>query len=283
MQRNGSICMKKPLKNKQTQKNVAQHFLNIPIINLPRDIFPYSRFNFQFSEAGYFKNFEVPNTILGKQAEAIFEHLLIHNDRYHLISANKQVQDHKITIGELDYLIKDLHTQKYYHIEVACKFYLFDPTIQGEYEGKWIGSNRKDTLLDKLNKLKTKQFPLLYRPELRAFLKEKEMDVTSFIQQHYIISSFYIPAHIPLNSLPLAYQECIVGTWIYFKDFVVNTDSVYATPSKKEWLLPHHLINFSLKHTDVLPVVAQSIAQKRSLQVYENCQGTIKKFFIVWW
>jgi hypothetical protein len=47
-------------------------------------------------------------------------------------------------------------------MELAYKFYLFDPSISSEPINNWIGPNRNDSLQEKLEKLKTKQFPLLY-------------------------------------------------------------------------------------------------------------------------
>jgi hypothetical protein len=174
-------------------------------------------------------------------------------------------------------------TNEYIHVEVACKFYLLDDSIESAFEGKWIGSNRKDTLLDKLNKLRNKQFPLLHRPELVPFLESLKLEASHFKQQQCILSSFYIPLEMDSNSLPLPYQKCIVGRWLLFKNFEMNPNHTYAIPSKKEWLLPNSDIDISLSSEAALVIITASISEKRAVQVYEDCDGEVKKFFIVWW
>ena len=67
--------------------------------------------------------------MLGKQAETCFEFLLKQSKRYQLLAANIQIQGEIKTLGELDYLVFDSETSKTLHIELACKFYLFDVSL----------------------------------------------------------------------------------------------------------------------------------------------------------
>ncbi len=104
------------------------------------------------------------NEVLGKRIEHFFEHCIVNSKRYDLISNNIQVFKDKVTIGELDFIVKDLFKDKIIHIELIYKFYLYDPEISMELD-RWIGPNRNDSLLRKVEKLKNHQFPLLYRKE----------------------------------------------------------------------------------------------------------------------
>ena len=107
-------------------------------------------------------NFEIPDTVLGRQAEAIFENIVKESKSYKLLAANIQIQSPTKTIGELDYLLEQRKTKTQIHVELSCKFYLFDPDSLGTFEQKWIGPNKKDSLQDKITKLREKQFPLLF-------------------------------------------------------------------------------------------------------------------------
>ena len=266
---------------KKNPKALLNHFLQIPVLAIFSEKFPYHQFLLKKNQEQ--SSFELPDTILGKQAEAIFEHIVSMSRNYKLLAANSQIQSAKITIGELDYLVEDISAKEFIHVEVACKFYLYDENIENTFEGKWVGSNRKDTLLDKLNKLKNKQFPLLHRPELAPILNDLEIEASQIKQQHYILSSLYIPITMDIKLLPKPYQECIVGRWMLFSDFKVTSKSLYAIPSKKEWLLPNKYIDIHLESEDALAKVSKSISNKRAVQVYEKTDQQIIKYFVVWW
>jgi hypothetical protein len=62
---------------------------------------------------------------------------------------NIQVIEDKKTIGEIDFIIEDKNTKQVIHMELAYKFYLFDPSISSEPINNWIGPNRDDSLQEK--------------------------------------------------------------------------------------------------------------------------------------
>lgn len=72
---------------------------------------------------------------------------------------NLQVSEEKITLGEFDVLIQD-HHQHFYHIELACKFYL--QWSDSLHENLWIGPNCSDRLDIKYFKTCNHQLPLLH-------------------------------------------------------------------------------------------------------------------------
>ena len=110
--------------------------------------------------------------MLGRQAEAIFESIIKESKSCKLLAANIQIQSPTKTIGELDYLLEQGKTKTQIHVELSCKFYLFDPDSLGTFEQKWIGPNKKDSLQDKINKLREKQFPLLFNKNTNNLLKK---------------------------------------------------------------------------------------------------------------
>jgi len=102
------------------------------------------------------------NIKLGHLVENIVAKLITLSSNYKILYKNIQIFEDKISIGELDFIIENMVSKQVIHVELAYKFYLFDPNISSELIDNWIGPNRKDTLKEKINKLKNKQFPLLY-------------------------------------------------------------------------------------------------------------------------
>ena len=222
--------------------------------------------------------------MLGKQAEVCFEYIIKHSKRYQLLAANIQIQGKTKTLGELDYLIFDTETNKTLHIELACKFYLFDDNLGPEDAAKWIGPNRKDTLEEKLEKVKEKQFPLLYTSETATLLNDLKLNSTTIEQQLCIKSFLFIPKHFRKEQLPTYYQDCLMGTYISFSEFNPEDDEAqYALPDKKQWLLPPENIKNWYFFTDAKESITKLLCNKKSPLVYKKQKGKIEKFFVVWW
>ncbi|CAM9976693.1 unnamed protein product, partial [Chrysoparadoxa australica] len=92
---------------------------------------------------------------LGFYAEGLMEYLLRNHPRFKLLAANRQVIEHGATLGELDFVFKDLQLNQIIHLELAVKFYLKLPEVNG-LEG-FVGLNRNDTLARKWEKMKSIQ------------------------------------------------------------------------------------------------------------------------------
>lgn len=222
--------------------------------------------------------------MLGKQAEAMFEYILKQSKRYKLLAANVQIQGTQETLGELDYLIFDTITNNTLHIELACKFYLFDDGLGPTFESKWIGPNRKDTLQEKLDKVKKKQFPLLYTPESLETLKHVQIDFAAIKQQLYIKSFLFVPKDFRKEQLAKRYQDGVVGTYISFSEFSTEeTSALYAIPDKKEWLLPPEQITNWVSFSEAKQTIEKLINTKRAPLVYKKQKNTLDLFFVIWW
>lgn len=237
------------------------------------------------------ENLELPpisfpsQRMLGKQAEYLFEHYLTHSKRYQIIASNIQIQGIFETLGELDYIVLDTLTNKKLHIELACKFYLLDESLGSEIKAQWIGPNRKDRLIDKLEKLHKKQFPLLHKKETSLFLDTFEINSTKIEQQVCLKAFLFLPKNKREFNIPQHYAHCIVGTYIKFEelDTIIDANASYALPSKKEWLLPPISIENWFSFSEVKEKITESIAKKRSPLVYKKVRTSIEKIFVVWW
>jgi hypothetical protein len=231
------------------------------------------------------ESFSYPyDTIIGKQAEVCFEYYLKHSKRYKLIAANIQINGEKETLGEIDYLVFDIEAQKTLHIELACKFYLYDSDLKEPSVNKWIGPNRKDTLKEKLDKLQNKQFPLLRKTETQDILKKLNIDANIFRQQLCLKAFLFLRKGISINRFSENYQACVVGYWIPFSEFISeDTDGKYAIPKKKEWLLPLENMEDWVNFAEALTIISLQIDTKKSTLVYKKTNSIISRFFVVWW
>ena len=93
---------------------------------------------------------------LGKYAEKLMAYHFKHFSEYQLLFQNIQLIDHKITKGEIDFILKS-NDNRYIHLEFAIKFY-----ISVKQNGKEIivGPNLKDWWHLKIRKLKEHQTQL---------------------------------------------------------------------------------------------------------------------------
>ncbi len=224
------------------------------------------------------------------QAEACFEAFIKSSKNFELLAANLQIHtsaslsNHRVkeTLGELDYIVRNLTTQKIIHIELACKFYLFDEKAGKTEEMKWIGPNRKDCLFDKLEKVKLKQFPLLQAPE--TVQKLTELGIPKPALQELCLKAFlFLPKKMSSEIFPKNITDCIVGYYIKPSDFQEDKTALYAIPTKKEWLLPTDEITDWYSFVEINKLIEEQMQHNKSPLIYKKTPNKIERFFIVWW
>ena len=109
--------------------------------------------------------------VLGKRAEIFFAEAIRQSSHYDLIAQNLQLIHNKQTLGEFDFFLKEQNTQQSLHVELVYKFYVYDSSFKQQLD-RWIGPNRKDSLLKKIEHIKSHQFPLLFREESQELLQQ---------------------------------------------------------------------------------------------------------------
>ncbi|AWG22975.1 hypothetical protein FFWV33_16295 [Flavobacterium faecale] len=228
-------------------------------------------------------DFDLPTNLrLGHLVEKAVSKLIQSSSIFALLHENIQIIEDKKTIGELDFIIENKQTQELVHLELAYKFYLLDPTLSTETIHNWIGPNRNDSLSEKLNKLKTKQFPLLYNDCTKATLHDLQIDTIS--QALCLMVSLFIPYRFEGN-LSSSYQKAIKGYYINFQTFINhhNESKTYYLPAKKEWGIdPEENNNWSDFDT-IQKAVGSAMVEKQSPLCWQKCNDTYVAFFIVWW
>ena len=105
------------------------------------------------------KHVEKRNThLLGKYFESLVEFWLLSSDDKELLARNLQVFKGRNTIGEFDFVYRDLTNKKIYHIECAGKFYIAHKNVNEL--SNFIGPNAIDNLERKVNKIIDEQILL---------------------------------------------------------------------------------------------------------------------------
>lgn len=207
----------------------------------------------------------------------------IENDTHStIIAKNLQIIENSITIGEIDCIYQN--ENELVHLEVVYKFYLFDPSISDNQLECWIGPNRKDSLIEKLNKLRDKQFPLLHHKKTKEELAQLNLATEEINQKVCFKAQLYLPVNFTVDSIKTLNKDCVAGFYYRFNHIDALKDCKFYIPTKIEWvsILSSNIswINFDTfkQQTKTL------IKEKRSpLCFVKDKKGNLSKFFVVWW
>lgn len=226
---------------------------------------------------------ELPTHLrLGHLIEKVVAALLQTSSKYNILYKNLQIIEAKNTIGELDFILENTISKQCLHLELAYKFYLYDPSISDLLVNNWIGPNRKDSLVEKLNKLKTKQFPLLHHDCTKD--KLSNINIHEVSQVLCLLASLFVPYQFK-GTFPEAYAKAIIGYYINYTTFLElnHTEKTYYIPSKKEWgISPSHNTNWS-NLSEVSEQLTLAMQEKQSVLVWQKQYESYTSFFVVWW
>ena len=225
------------------------------------------------------------NFVLGKRAESFFDLALTHSDRFQVIAQNIQIQREKITLGEIDFLIQDSINIRQLHVELVCKFYVYDPSFENELE-RWIGPNRKDTLLQKTEKLKQKQLPLLYKPETGPYLSELNLQSEKIQQEVCFKANLFIPKNLKNKEFEDINHQCISGFWIHSQEFT-QTDYgkfQFLAPKKQDWCIDPKYGENWVSYSEIKESIGELFLQKKSPLIWVRKNNEqFERLFVVWW
>jgi hypothetical protein len=152
---------------------------------------------------------DLPSTRLGIRFEALLSFWLKDQSGawhdFELLAQNIQLKDHKRTIGEIDFLIKNKLTGEIEHWELSLKFYLGEGHLE---PFEWRGLNDRDTFGRKIKHTVERQFNVT----------EIEHDI--------------------LGKQTIQKRRAVFKGRLFYPDEPLNS----ATPeSHLEWLNPAHL------------------------------------------
>lgn len=178
---------------------------------------------------------------LGRHAERLVHFAMEHAEGLQLLAANLPVRravPHGVqTLGELDFVWRDLASGETVHWEMAAKFYL----MIGEDDGAaprreaFVGPNLVDRLGDKLDHLVHRQLSLSRSAEARALLGH-----TVDRREVYLLGwLFYRDGRVPqgLGALGIA-GDHLHGWWSSLEDWAVRATGSEADAGVRWCRLP---------------------------------------------
>ena len=264
-------------KNSQAQ---YQGYLHTPML-WKNTVFGIQQFEFSTEKETVFNESIPENLRLGKCVERYVSAELQQNKEITILIENIQVQNEKITIGEIDCILK--HNNTPIHLEIIYKFYLFNDSIGTTEIEHWIGPNRNDTLLKKLTKLKEKQLPLLYNPLTKPLLDNLSLKADEVQQMVCFKAQLFVPYQKEVEFMELN-KACVNGFYIPISEISQFTDYKFFIPSKINWLLEVRTqvqwLNYNLFSEKVTSIINEKTSPLCWIK-FPN--GKIQKFFVVWW
>jgi hypothetical protein len=218
---------------------------------------------------------------LGKLIEQFVLFDLDQIEALQVLQSNIQIFKDKITLGELDAIIQ--HLEKVVHLEIVYKFYLYDPKLPHELN-RWIGPNRNDSLVQKLQKLKDKQLPLLHRPETFEAITKLNINPLEIEQKVLFKAQLYVPYKSSIKKFSYLNNACISGYYIRLEDLNDFQKHTFHVPDKLDWLIIPHLDVEWLALCTFVETISNQLALKKSPICWIKSEnGELQKFFLVWW
>lgn len=219
------------------------------------------------------------NTRLGKRVESFVSCYLQQFDNITMLQENIQIQQNNITVGELDCILLQGDTP--IHLEIVFKFYLFDKSVGSTELEHWIGPNRNDSLHQKVEKLSTKQLPLLFKDETKKYI---DLDIETIQQRVLFKAQLFVPYSNQNSEFEQLNTDCISGFYIHQEELDQFKSAKFYIPTKLNWLVQPHSNVAWLTYNQFKEEVDVLVRGKKSpLCWMKQPNGEIFKFFLVWW
>ncbi len=183
---------------------------------------------------------------LGRYYESLWTYFFQHDKQYQLISLNLPVRENSKTIGEFDFIIKDINNDFFIHHEVAVKYYLFFQSHKSQTvndKNNWLGPNSKDTLQKKWAHITQHQSQL---SEHSCAKKELSNIGINKIKKTLAIKGYlFTPSDIGKSNknAPTDFNnENNLSQWFTINNFLLaqNPNKTLAFIPKKRWLSTSH-------------------------------------------
>jgi hypothetical protein len=174
--------------------------------------------------------------LLGKYFEALFEFYLYKSPFKELIASNIQINSNGKSIGELDFIYRDLIEDKIIHLETAGKFFITNRSNDGKVQ--FLGPNPNDSLQEKLDKISSTQITLTKTEEGKEALRKLGISEKIFpraLFKGYIFylkgievkTNFLNPNHLKRKAIRL--QEI---------EYLGHISDRWKILDRKEWVSP---------------------------------------------
>ncbi|WP_417362003.1 DUF1853 family protein [Galbibacter sp.] len=269
------------IKSKQLQQQF-QGYLQTPLLWGKQAVFGLHQLQIPKQKTIIFNRKTAHNLRLGKLVEQFVGEELNAIKEISILLENVQVQNEKQTIGELDCILE--YDKTPIHLEIVYKFYLYDDSALGSEIAHWVGPNRNDTLIKKLTKLKEKQLPLLYNPHTKTILEGLNLKAENISQRVLFKAQLFAPHKKNSFKFEQLNEACLHGFYVNVSEINQFRDCKFYIPSKKDWLIAVH----PQVHWQTYNQFSEEIKALTSQRMSPLCwikypNGTLEKFFVVWW
>lgn len=197
---------------------------------------------------------KMPTFRLGLYFENLLAYWFSIQPNYEILKKNFVISSETTTIGELDFILRELSTGKVIHLEVAVKFYL---QVSSNKKAVWLGPNLNDNFDSKMDKLFNKQIELSNKAITKTELSKHNIA----IDEHWVI----IKGRLFTHDAKLSENTC----WLSFDEFLNYNDS-----GQSQWIIlskPHWLSEINNLEYNFL---AGELHDKKSLERQLNeCLG----------
>ncbi|NJY62588.1 DUF1853 family protein [Salinimicrobium sp. CDJ15-81-2] len=269
-------------------KEQFEGFLSTPQIFAENDIFEYPLYPaFHVAKAKELPDIDAPGaSVLGKRMEHYFATYISHFTSEEVLAYNRQIIQDKLTLGELDFLLKDRASGAISHTELVYKFYLYDPASGSSELEHLIGPNKRDSLNKKLHRLQKRQFPLLFHEATRNLLNELKISPEEVVQKMCFKASVFLPKQMDHIAFRKINHDTISGYWIKAAEFTSEAyqENGFFIPDKIFWRVnPERNTKwFSIK--EIQPQLNRLLQNKFSPLLWmKTPTGQVVRFFVVWW
>ncbi|MEO1012217.1 MAG: DUF1853 family protein [Bacteroidota bacterium] len=260
-------------------------FLSAPPLWI-NEQFGIQQFAFPKVDLSDFTPEPIPKNIrLGHQMEYVFKQLISHDGSYEIVLHNLPIKKEGRTIGEIDFILREVGTQKLIHVELTYKFYIVNPEIS-EPIHRLMGPDKRDMFFTKMEKIKNRQFFLLHTLEGTKALMDKGLDVNHISHQACYKARLFIPyGSKKINIRPLN-TECTAGCWLRFRDF--NTRKfqpyTYYFPFKWQWAItPYDDVAWLSHQNALMETNLRMLRQSSPMLWMKKPNGKIDSLFVTWW
>ena len=219
---------------------------------------------------------------LGKLVERFVSHQIKLDPSISILAENIQIHQNKITLGELDMLL--LQKKQHIHLEIIYKFYLYDEHVGTSELDRWIGPNRRDSLVQKLNKLTNKQLPIITHEETQNYLNRYGLMPENIQQKVCFKAQLFVHFSKISKIIPIINFDCIAGFYVNWKELVLFKAYKFYIPTKLDWLVVPKTDVTWLSYEHFIMEVNSLLHKKLApLCWMKKNNGEMRKFFVVWW
>ncbi len=267
-------------RDRKTQRRY-EGFMNTP--NLWNDDVVKGIHQFELSKSSNkFTSDILDNLRLGKYIEQFVFYVLQQDKNIRQLKENIQIQKGKQTLGEIDCLF--LENDQPIHLEISYKFYVVDFSRGTNEVEHCIGPNNRDSLVEKLTRIKDHQLPLLFREETQEYLDALNFNIKNCTQQVLFKCQLYLPLSHLDHQFENLNQDCVAGIYLRNNELDKFSSCKYFIPDKKDWLINPIVDVDWLNFKEVKKEIKRFHEKKYSpLCWMKHPNGEIVKAFVIWW